>query len=53
MEDGGAVRMMELWWDSRRWGEWGPAIVDWVVDRAAEECAPECSYLTDRALHVY
>ncbi|KAI0337892.1 hypothetical protein BDW22DRAFT_1339041 [Trametopsis cervina] len=49
MEDGGAVRMMELWWDSRRRGEWGPAIVDWVVDRAAEECARECSYLTDRA----
>ncbi|KAI0703003.1 hypothetical protein BC835DRAFT_1404175 [Cytidiella melzeri] len=37
MEDGGAVCLMDLW-----------SIVDWVMDRAGEECEKECSALTDR-----
>lgn len=49
LEDGGAICLMKLWWGSHRRGDWGKEMVDWVMERACQECEKECSALTDRA----
>ncbi|KAF7968891.1 hypothetical protein HWV62_28926 [Athelia sp. TMB] len=47
LADGGAVSIMGLWWASE--GTRSEEMSSWVVDRAAEVCAHECSRLTDTA----
>lgn len=49
MADGGGLMLMELLWEKRRRGQHGKAMTDWVIKTAGEECAKECSSLTDRA----
>lgn len=45
---GGHTEMMDIWWESCR-GLQDKAFTEWVVDKAAEACRMEASWLSDRA----
>ncbi|KAH7903018.1 hypothetical protein BJ138DRAFT_1021237, partial [Hygrophoropsis aurantiaca] len=47
--DDGHILLLGLWW--QKFGNKDSSLVSWVVPRAAEVCARECSWLTDRASH--
>ena len=49
MENDGLIFLLDIWWDEYGRAPGGSALSQWIVGRAAEICAREFSFLTDRA----
>jgi hypothetical protein len=48
LRDGGALCLMDIWWEKMSQGS-SDLMRTWVVQRGATVCAKECSWLTNRA----